>query len=258
MGIRMAAGREFTDQESFTDAPVGVLNEAAARVICGNLDCVGRVVQAPKQPARTVIGVVADIRQSVLTDPVPAMYVPFDAVRFYFSAIVIDSEDTSANREGLKRALSSSPDVRVTVTSLNAARDAQVSPYRFNALLVGAFALLTLALAVVGVYGVMTAVVSERTREYGIRLALGATRQRVNRHVLRQAAVPIVAGLAGGLVLAAWSSRYVASLLFGIVPLDVPSFAAAAAIVLASALIAAMVPARRAAHVDPIVALRAE
>jgi putative ABC transport system permease protein len=258
MGIRLLAGRDFTDQESFTNAPVGILNESAARQICGSVDCVGRVVQAPKQPARTIMGVVANVRQSLLTDPMPAMYVPFDAVRFYFSAMVIDSDDTPENREGLKRLLSSSPDVRVNVTSLNAARDAEVSPYRFNAIIVGAFAVLTLALAVVGVYGVMTAVVGERTREFGIRLALGATRERVNGHVLRQASLPIGAGLAAGLVLAVWGSRYLASLLYGVVPLDVVSFAAAAAVILVSGVVAALIPARRAGRVDPIIALRAE
>jgi ABC-type antimicrobial peptide transport system permease subunit len=254
----MVAGRDFTDQESFTDAPVGVINEAAARQICGGGSCVGRVVRAPRQPARTVIGVVADARQSLLKDPTPAMYVPFDAVRFYFSAIVIDSDDTPENREGLKRVLSSSRDVRVNVTSLNAAKDAEVSPYRFNAIIVGAFAMLTLALAVVGVYGVMTAVVSERVREYGIRLALGATRQRVNQHVLRQASLPIGAGVIGGLAVAIWASRYVASLLYGVVPLDAMSFAIAAAVVVVSGGAAALIPARRAGRVDPIIALRAE
>ena len=129
---------------------------------------------------------------------------------------------------------------------------------RFNAIVVGAFAALTLVLSVVGVYGVMASVVGERTREYGIKVALGATRARVNADVLRQAAVPIAAGIAGGAVLAAWGARFVASLLFGVVPLDAPSFAAAAAVVLVAGLIAAFVPARRAGRVDPIVALRAE
>ncbi len=125
-------------------------------------------------------------------------------------------------------------------------------------MIVGAFGVLTLALAVTGIYGVMSAVVGERTREYGVRLALGATTRRVNRHVLRQASLPIVGVITGGLVLAVWASRYVASLLYGVVPLDLPSFGVAAAIVLISSIAAALIPARRAARVDPMIALRAE
>jgi putative ABC transport system permease protein len=259
IGVPLLAGRDLTDEESFAAAPVGVLNDTAARAICGTpAACLGRVVHSPKQPARTVVGVVGDTRPSLRRAAIPAMYVPFDVNRFAIGSLVIDSDDAPATRDALKRALAASPDARVQVRSLDDARALEVAPFRFNATIVGAFAILTLALAVVGVYGVMTAVVGERTREYGIRVALGATRQVVNRQVLRQAAVPIVAGIAGGLVLAGWAARYLASLLYEIVPLDTPSFAVAAALVLACALVAAFVPARRAGRVDPIIALRAE
>lgn len=259
LGISLLAGRDLTDDESFMAAPVGVLNETAARQICGAPDaCLGRLVHAPDQPARTVVGVVRDVRPSVRRAPNALMYVPFDVSRFAFGSIVIDSDDTPENREGLKRALSGSPNARVEVRSLDEARDEELSPFRFNAILVGSFAALTLVLTIVGVYGVMTAVVGERTREYGIRLALGATRARVNQHVLRQASLPIGAGLAAGLLLAVWGSKYLASLLYGVVPLDAASFAAAASVVLVSGAFAALVPARRAGRVDPIIALRAE
>jgi putative ABC transport system permease protein len=259
VGTPWLAGRDFTDDESFAAAPVGVLNETAARVLCGGAAaCIGRVVHAPGQVPRTVVGIVRDMRQSMQHRPMAAMYVPFDPARFVFGSIVIDSTDTPESRAGLKRALSSSPNARVEVRSLDEARDKELSPFRFNAILVGSFAVLTLALAIVGVYGVMTAVVGERTREYGIRLALGATTERVNRHVLSQACAPIGAGITGGLVLAVWGSRFVASLLYGIVPLDAPSFVAAAGIVLVSGLAAALIPARRAGRVDPMIALRTE
>ena len=259
MGIPLLAGRELTDDESFAAAPAGVLNETAARAICGTAaDCVGRMVRAPGQPARTVVGIVGDIRQSLRTAVPPVMYVPFDVEHFVMASIVIESDDTPENREGLKRALTVSRDARVEVRSLDAAVATEVSPYRFNAIVVGAFSALTLLLAIVGVYGVMTSVVGERTREYGIRLALGATAARVNGEVLRQAAMPIALGIASGAILAGWSARFAATLLFGVLPLDAASFGAAAAVVLASGLIAAFIPARRAGRVDPIVALRAE
>lgn len=259
VGMPLIAGRDLTDEESFAAAPVGVLNESAARAMCGApATCLGRAVHAPRQPARTVVGVVGDARGSVRRAAIPAMYVPFDVSRFALGSLVIDSDDSPATRDALTRALAASPDARVQLRSLDDARALELAPFRFNATVVGGFAILTLALAIVGVYGVMTAVVGERTREYGIRLALGATRERINRHVLRRAAVPIVAGIAGGLVLAGWAAKYLASLLYEIAPLDAPSFAAAAGVVLATALAAAFVPARRAGSVDPIAALRAE
>ena len=132
--------------------------------MCGTpAACVGFSVTSPRQPSRTVVGVVRDLRQSLQRAPQPAMYVPFNPERFAFGTIVIDAADTPESREAITRALSS-PDARVDVRSLEDARDREVSPFRFNAIIVGSFAALTLALAIVGVFGVMTAVVSERTR----------------------------------------------------------------------------------------------
>jgi putative ABC transport system permease protein len=258
MGTAFVEGRDFTDDESFSGASVGVLNESAAHVLCGTANCIGRLVNAPKQPPRTVIGVVKDVRESFRIAPRPLMFVPFDASRFKIASLLIDADDTASSRQELRRALSSSPDALVQVRSLDDAFEREVSPFRFNAIVVGAFAGLTLVMSVIGVYGVMAALVGERTREYGVRLALGATRGRVNRYVLRQALAPVGTGITVGLLLASWSSRYVASLLYGIVPLDVASFVAAATVVLVSAFMAALIPARRAGQVDPIVALRTE
>jgi putative ABC transport system permease protein len=132
-----------------------------------------------------------------------------------------------------------------------------VSPFRFNAIIVGAFASLTLALALVGVYGVMTAVVGERTREYGIRVALGASRARewrgasAGRRSDRR-------GDRGRSPARGWASRYVASLLYGVVPLDVTSYVLAAAVLMVCGLAAALGPSNHAGRVDPMVALRAE
>ena len=186
------------------------------------------------------------------------MYTPFEPARFALSSLVVDADDTAESREALKRALSNFRDARVQIRSLDEARLLELTPFRFNALVVGAFAALTLALAIVGVYGVTSAVVGERTREYGIRPALGATRQRVNRYVLTRSALPLGIGIVAGLLLAGWASRYVASLLYGVVPLDGWSFATAAVVVFVCGLVAAFVPASRAGRVDPIVALRAE
>jgi hypothetical protein len=258
MGIPLLAGRDLTDEEAFGAAPVGVLNVTAARLLCGTpAACLGRVVSAPKQPARAVVGVVSDARPSLRHAQLPTMYAPFQS-RFAFKTIVISADNTPATADRLKRALSVSPDARVDLRVVDEALDREVSPYRFNAIVIGGFAALTLLLGIVGVYGVMATIVAQRMREYGVRVALGATPARVNRHVIGIAALPVGWGITGGVVLAASMSRYIGSLLYGVVPLDGPSYAAAAGLLVVCGLAAALVPARRASRVDPVVTLRAE
>ncbi len=258
LGIAMLAGRDMTDEESFSGAPVGVLNEAAAKMLCGApAQCLGRTIHSPDQPARTVIGVVRDARPSLQRAANPLMFVPFQTA-FALKVLVIDADLTRATRDQVHQALSVSPDARVDLQSLDEGRDRELAPFRFNAAVIGGFAGLTLILAVIGVGGVMSAIVGERAREYGIRMALGATRARLNRLVLSQAAVPIVLGAIFGLGAAAVAARYVASLLYGVAPLDAPSFAAALTVITAAGLGAALPAARRAGRVDPIVALKAE
>jgi putative ABC transport system permease protein len=258
LGIPLLAGRDLTDEEAFGGAPVGVLNLAAAHRICGTpAACLGRSVQAPRQAARTVVGVVSDVRPSIRAAPIAAMYVPF-LPRFSLKTIVMSADGRPGTTDRIRQALSVSSDARLRMRALDEQASREISPYRFNAIVIGGFAALTLALAIVGVYGVMATMVGQRTREYGVRLALGATRARVNRHVLSLAAVPIGAGIAAGIVVAAWAARFLGSLLYGVVPLDPVSFGAAAIVLALSGAAAALVPARRASRVDPVVALRAE
>lgn len=258
MGTPLIAGRDLTDAESFSNAPFGVLNESGARLLCGTAErCLGTVVHAPDQPARTVIGIVADARTSVRGDVTPSMFVPFES-SFALKTLIVDMDDTPATRDALENALAVSRDVRVNIHSLAADREEEIAPFRFNAIAVGAFAAMTLLLAVVGVYGVISAVVGERKREYAIRLALGATRQRVRLLVLTEAAMPILAGGGVGILVSAWLSRFLASLLYGVMPRDAVSFVVAAAVVASAGAAAALVPARRAGFVDPITALKAE
>src|SRR5262245_47893725 len=126
------------------------------------------------------------------------------------------------------------------------------------AVLVGVFASVAFALAVVGLYGVMSYTVAQRTREIGVRIALGAEPRDVTRLVLRRSGVLTAIGIAAGLSGAAGLTRYLDSLLFGLRPLDPPTFAMTAAAFAAIAMLASYVPARRAASVDPLAALRAE
>jgi ABC-type antimicrobial peptide transport system permease subunit len=144
------------------------------------------------------------------------------------------------------------------VQTLEEIRDESIAPQRLNATLIGLFALLALAIATVGVAGVLAFSVSQRTNELGIRLALGAERQVIRRMILREGAAMAAAGLAAGGLAAVPLSRFLAGLLFGVAPADSLTIAGAAVLLFAVALVAAWVPARTATAVDPMTALRAQ
>jgi predicted permease len=259
MGIPVLEGREFDERESFAGAPVGVLNRSAARVLFPDGHALGRQVTAPNQPARTIVGVVADWRQSFKRPAVAAMYVPFDPGSFRVASVIIDAQDTPLLREQIQQSLTRlTPDSLVRIQPVSALLDSDVAPVRFLLVVIGLFAGLTLLLAMLGVYGVIAFIARERMREYGVRVALGATRRIIGVLVIRQAVVPIVAGLAAGLIAATWTSRLLAAQLFEVAPADVVTFAGTALLLLVSGVAAAAIPARRATRVDPVIALRAE
>ncbi|HEU4630091.1 MAG TPA: FtsX-like permease family protein, partial [Gemmatimonadaceae bacterium] len=144
------------------------------------------------------------------------------------------------------------------VWTVEAAIDERLAGPRFTMTLLAGFAALALVLAAVGLYGVIAYAVAQRTREIGVRIALGARPQRVVAQVIRQAAVLAGIGIVLGLAGAVAATRVLRSLLYGVTPLDAPTFAAAAVLLTVTALLAAYAPARRAARVDPVTALRAE
>jgi putative ABC transport system permease protein len=131
-------------------------------------------------------------------------------------------------------------------------------PQRMGAMLLGFFSAVALLLAVIGIYGVAAYVAAQRTREIGIRLALGATRREIGRLVVRQGASPVAAGVVAGLGLALWAGRLAGALLYDVSPRDPLTFVAVAAILALAGIAATYVPARRAARVDPVAALRHE
>jgi ABC-type antimicrobial peptide transport system permease subunit len=187
------------------------------------------------------------------------MYVPFDPARFRSAQLIVDAPDTPAMRERIGQALTSvSANSHVTMNPVSTLLDSDAAPIRFMLVVIGLFAVLTLVMAMLGVYGVISFIARERTREYGVRVALGATRRIIGVLVVRQALVPIAVGLTAGLIAATWTSRLLTAQLFEIAPLDAMTFAGTAVLLFASGVAAAAIPARRATRVDPMIALRSE
>ena len=156
--------------------------------------------------------IVADWRESFKRPALPAMYVPFDAAQFRVASVIVDAPDSPVLREQIQQSLTRlTPDTQVTIEPISALLDSDAAPVRFMLVVIGLFATLTLVLAMSGVYGVIAFMARERMREYGVRVALGATRRIIGVLVVSQAVVPIAAGLVAGLIAAVWTSRLLAA-----------------------------------------------
>jgi putative ABC transport system permease protein len=265
LGIPRRAGRAFDDGDESGSMPVAVVNERFVRRFFPGENPLGRhvVVRFAGPPrTRTIVGVVADVRHAGLDDePGPVLYVPHAQAP---TGSVIFLVRTSGDPAAATRAASETlwalrPGLPLySVATLDALLDASLKPRRFNLLLLGAFSAAALGLAAVGVFGVMSGAAAERTREIGVRRAHGARPTGVLGLVARDGAVLVVLGLAIGVALAFVGTRLLRTLLFGVQPLDPVAFIAAAALIVLAATAATLVPAWRAAHVDPVLALRGE
>lgn len=258
--IRVVAGRAFTDREGVSNAAVAVLSESAARTGWPRGDALGSLFQNTGDQARQIVGIVGDVRGGVRLGPTPIMYVPFDPLTFRSMSIAVrssgDSRVVEATMKTAVRGLD--PNVSVTVTPLGDMLESQVAVPRFQTALFSVFAGLGVILAAVGISGVVAYIVSRRTREIGVRMALGADAAAVRAMVLRQALGPIACGLGLGLIGSLWLTRLLQSSLFEVTPHDPSTLIAVVLMLAGTALAAAYVPARRASRVDPIQALRAE
>ncbi len=263
MGIPLLRGRLFTEQDHPVAPPVVVINQAMARRLFGERDPIGRRIRTgPDQsaPWQTIVGVIGDVRHASLeTPPAPEMYVnyksnppvaPFVAVR-----AAGDPAELALAVRRAARALDPGA-VLYDLRPMTEIRRDSVAERRFLLLLIGAFGLLALVLAAIGVYGVMGLVVAERTRELGVRLALGALPARVLAMVVREAAALALAGSLLGLAGAASAAPLMANLLFGVPARDPLTFFLVPVTIVALAAAAALVPGRRAMRLDPAVALR--
>jgi putative ABC transport system permease protein len=260
MRIPLRSGRYFEASDRKGTANVVIINESAAKKYFPGENPIGRAVDINKE--RTVVGVVGDVYQSSLeTEPRTEAYVLVAQTEAPFGDLMIHtSGDPYAILPAVKSAvLAELPDVPLrNVRTMEELISRRVAQRRLNMLLLGLFGFLGLVICAVGIYGVMAYLVSQRTREIGVRMALGATRGRVVGMVLRNAGMMVAAGLVIGTAGAWYLSAAAKTFLFRLDSNDPRAFAAAVLSLSLAALIASAIPARRAASVDPMVALRAE
>ena len=263
-GTRLLRGRIFTDADVPTAPQVAIINETAAKKYWAGRDpLAGRLVGDDKIPFY-VVGIAEDTKVDGLDgDPPPFVYLPFTqdeqgATRSTAHLLVRTTGDAEQIVGPLAEQLRGiDRDAPVfDVSSLAWRLRDLVMPQRMGVTLFGLFSALALTLAAIGIYGVATYVATLRTRELGIRIALGADRGRIRTLVLRQGSRPVLAGLAAGLLIAAVASQAAAAFLRGVPPRDPVTYAAVAVLLAAIALVATWIPARRAARLDPIQALR--
>ena len=265
IGIAVLRGRGFTAGDSEEAPPVMVISESMARAYWGEEeDPVGQHLRFGGRGMRTIVGIAGDVRHESLDGEAKAeMYVPFTQIpntERQPTIVVRTRLDPVAGMTALRSAVSAVDgalplDQAQTMEQLVSA---SVGQPRFRTMLLAVFSLLALALASVGIYGVINYLVSLRVREFGVRVAMGATKADVLRLVLRQAGALVVAGVVLGLLGSVIFARFITGLLYGVEALDPLTFAAVSLLLSAVALLASGIPARRAATVDPLTALRYE
>lgn len=267
LGIPLLRGRLFDDRDTMDAPHVALISESLARQKWPNEDPTGHTIEFGNMDGDlrllTIVGVVGDVRERSLEKPPrPTVYVNYrqrPQATYHFSAVVRTAGDPAsviASAQKIVRELD--PDVPPSTSSFTTIFAASTSGRRFNLVLFGIFAGTALLLAIAGIYGVLAYSVARRTREMGVRMALGASAGNVMRLVLGQAAVTTIVGVFLGLVGSFILTRFLQSMLYEVGAADPLTFGSVALLLVGVALLAAYLPARRATKVDPIVALRYE
>ena len=258
MGIPLVEGRDFTARDGDTLAPTAIITESLARRLWPGRSAVGEAIASAGRELR-VVGVVGDARYLSLDSTArPTVYLPQRLMTRSVFSLVVRSPSPDAALPAVREAIRE-VDPQLALVELAPMREvvaSTVSAPRFLVALIALFGALALVLAAVGIYGVVAYVVGWRAREIGIRVALGAESGRVVRWALWSGLAPVLAGLAVGVAAALASSRVLASALYETSPTDPGVFAGVVAALAAVAVVAAGIPALRAARVDPIIALR--
>ncbi|HKG78591.1 MAG TPA: ABC transporter permease, partial [Pyrinomonadaceae bacterium] len=265
MNIALLRGRVFTEHDTANSPQVMVVSNAFAKHYFPDEDAVGKriVFDGPEKTPREIVGIVGDIRRNGLdVDVQPEMYVSHlqNPERRLNLVIRTEARDASQLIPAARAEVKAFDPNQIIwrAQTLEQLLGTSVAPRKFNMLLLGVFAGVALVLAAVGLYGVMSYSVSWRTHEIGIRMALGAKRADVLRLVVRQGMIMTLIGLVIGLIGAIAMSRVLRGMLYGVSPTDPLTFAGVSIVLMAVALLACLIPARRATRVDPIIALRTE
>jgi putative ABC transport system permease protein len=267
MGIRLRSGRGFAATDRIGGPKVAIVNETFARRFLAGRPPVGQRVTAGGPRDRSdyeVVGVVADaVYRSLREGMVPTMYLPLTQQERLQGSITLTVATTTAARGSANRIVADAlrgvdPALTFTIRDFDQFLRGGLMQERLVALLSTFFGGLALLLAAVGLYGVVTHAVNVRRTEIGVRMALGASRAGILWLVFRRVSVMVCLGLAAGLALSLWTSRFVGALLFRLEPRDATTFAGAVAVLVAASVLAAWIPARRAARLDPAYVLRSE
>jgi putative ABC transport system permease protein len=268
LGVPVLEGRTFTDADATAAPQVCVVDEAFVRRYLkgrspiGTRVSVNAMVQPSQAVLREIVGVVTHVKDRPdEPEAQPQLYVPLAQNTWTLATLVVEPAGGRADAiaPAVRAAIARiEPDRPLAFRTLTTIHTQATSRPRFRAVLVGAFALLALTLALVGVFGVLAYAVQQRTREFGVRIALGASAGSVLRLVMSSAGAVIGSGVAIGLAAAALLSRTISTFLFGVQPIDPLTFVLVPLVLAATAAIAVAAPAWRAARVDPVVAFRTE
>jgi predicted permease len=265
MGIPLLRGRLFDGRDEPSAPHVAVISESLAETRWPGEDVIGKVIQYGNMDADlrpfTVVGIVGDTREQGLdATPRPTFYANAlqraAGLRGMFSVVLVGGDPRSLGPAAQAAVREVAPDVPVRVRTLDEIFASSLAQRRFSLVLLGAFALVAVLLAVTGIYGVISYLVAQRSREWAIRMALGAGRVDVVRQVLVGGLGLVVAGIFVGSAVALAATRVLEGLLYGVAATDVPTFVAVALLLVAVSLIASYVPAARATRVDPALAMR--
>jgi predicted permease len=264
MGIPVLRGRAFDLRDNEDGPLVVIINDAMARTFWAQRDPIGQRVRFSESKWRAVVGIVGNVHhESLGSKPEPELYLPYAQVpnvEARPTIVLRTATEPTSLTAALRRAVSEvDPNVPLDqIATIKQIASRSVGQPRFRTAVLLMFAILALFVASIGLYGVMSYLMSQRTREFGIRIAVGASSGALLRLVLGQAAKLVSIGICLGLVGAILLARSIASLLYGITPFDTATFASVSLPLAIVALLASYIPARRAASVDPMVALRYE
>ncbi len=265
LGIPLIRGRMFDERDGANSPQVALISASLARDRWPHQDPIGHTIEFGNMDGDmrllTIVGIVGDTREYVLDEPPrPTVYVNlFQRPRADMTITMLSDADTRAVTSAARGVLHDlNPEIPAEFRTFKQVYSASLGSRRFNVILIGSFGITALMLATAGVFGVMAYSVSRRTREFGVRIALGATSQDVLRMVLGQGLRTILIGVAMGIVGSLALTQMVSSLLFGVTATDPATFSGVTVLLIAAALLACYIPARRATKVDPTVALRFE